>query len=335
MEQTFALSQFGNEPLPLVLTPKRVTSREEFLESVRGHADTLRQKLLTHGGLLFRGFPVAGADDFASVIEALATGPSVNYIGGDSPRNKIQGAIYTSTEAPSAVKIPLHNELSFVRHYPKHIFFFCETPPSARGETILGDARRIYRSLDARVRDRFMTKQLKYVSCYYGTSRVMDLVNALQPSHKSWRDVFETDDPATVEELCGKHDFAFEWHADRNWIRISQTRPAAMQHPETQEWVWFSQAHLYDFNPRLLGLWRWVSAKLFYARPHTRLHEIFHADGSRVTRADLYHILDVLDANTVQFPWQKGDVLMLDNVLSMHGRATFTGKRRILAALTS
>ena len=62
------------------------------------------------------------------------------------------GAVYTSTEAPSAVKIPLHNELSFVRHFPKHIYFYCDVAPSEKGETILGDARRVYRSLDTDVR---------------------------------------------------------------------------------------------------------------------------------------------------------------------------------------
>ncbi|HET6334478.1 MAG TPA: TauD/TfdA family dioxygenase, partial [Polyangiales bacterium] len=160
------------------------------------------------------------------------------------------------------------------------------------------------------------------------------LLNSLQPSHKSWREVFETSERSEVERLCREHDFQFDWHDD-NWIRISQTRPAAITHPETNEWVWFSQAHLYDFSPRLLGLWRYVGAKAFYARRHTRMHEIFHADGSKVERADLYHIMDTLDANTVAFPWQKGDVLVLDNVLTMHGRATFNGPRRILAGMTS
>jgi alpha-ketoglutarate-dependent taurine dioxygenase len=335
MQDAFELSLFGNEPLPLVLKPKRPTSRAELPRLLAAHADALRAQLLTHGGLLFRGFPVESAQDFAELVAALATGPAVNYIGGDSPRTKITGAVYTSTEAPSAVKIPLHNELSFVRDYPKHIFFFCEVAPAEHGETILGDARRIYHALDPAMRERFMQRQIKYVSCYYGHSRVMELLNSLQPSHKSWRQVFETDDRAQVEALCRANDFAFEWNAGGNWLRISQTRPAAITHKETKEWVWFCQPHLYDFNPRLLGGWRWVGAKLFYARPHTRLHEVFHADGSRVARQDLYHILDTLDRNTVAFPWQRRDFLMLDNVLSMHGRATFTGKRRILAALTS
>src|SRR4051812_2636856 len=334
MDEDLDCSLFGSEPLPLVIRPKQSADREQFFEHLQGHRAALHQKLAQHGGLLFRGFGLAGAEDFARAVAALATGPSVNYIGGDSPRTKVAGAVYTSTEAPATIKISLHNELSFVRSHPKHIFFFCERAPAERGETILGDARRVYRALDPGVRDRFMQKQIRYASCYYGRSWVMDLVNSLQPSHKSWRAVFETDDRSQVEALCREHDFAFEWHGD-NWIRISQTRPAAKTHPETGEWVWFSQPHLYDFNPRLLGTWRWVGAKLFYARKHTRLHEVAYADGSEIPRADLYHLMDTLDESTVAFPWQQGDVLVLDNVLSMHGRAPFTGARRILAAMTS
>ncbi|HEX4335398.1 MAG TPA: TauD/TfdA family dioxygenase [Polyangiaceae bacterium] len=335
MEEAFDFSLFGNESLPLVVSPKKHTTREQFLELLAGHGDALKKQLLEHGGVLFRGFPLEGAADFQAAIEALKTGSSVDYIGGDSPRTKVTGAVYTSTEAPAAVKIPLHNELSFVSHYPKHIYFYCDVAPSEKGETILGDARKIYRALEPSVRDRFMQRGLKYVSCYYGDSWVMDLVNSLQPSHKSWRQVFETDSTDEVERLCREHEFDFAWHGGSSWIRISQTRPAAMAHPETKEWVWFSQAHLYDFNPRLLGAWRWVAAKAFYARKHTRLHEVFHSDGRTVARRDLYHIMDTLDRSTVAFPWKRGDMLMLDNVLAMHGRATFAGKRRILAAMTS
>ena len=334
MKESFDISIFGNEPLPLVLRPKRDANGRELIELLRIHGSAIRSCLLEHGGILLRGFPITGVKGFAEVVAALATGPAVDYIGGDSPRQKLEGSVYTSTEAPSAVKIPLHNELSFTRDYPKHIFFHCAIAPAERGETILGDARRIYGELDDTVRERFIARGLKYASCYYGQSWVMDLLNRMQPSHKSWRSVFETQDRDRLEELCRQHDFGFEWHDD-NWVRISQTRPAAIMHPETRQQVWFCQPHLYDFNPRLLGWWRWVGAKLFYARPHTRLHEVFHADGSEIARSDIYHLMDTLDACTVSFPWCSGDVLMLDNVLGMHGRATFNGQRRILAAMTS
>ncbi len=294
----------------------------------------LIENILRYGGVLLRGFPIADAKDFETVIETIQLGKTVNYIGGDSPRVKVRGGIYTSTEAPPSVKIPLHNELSFVKFFPRHIYFFCETPAPIGGETILGDARKIYQSVHKDVMDRFTQKEIQYASSYYYKSLFMEWVNSLQPSHKTWRDVFETDDKNAVETLCRENEFAFTW-LKKDWLKISQTRPAVLAHPTTNEKVWFNQVHLYDFNPKLLGWWRYIGAKLFYFQKDTRLHEVSFADGMRISRSDIYHVLNVLDANTVKFSWAKGDVLILDNVLAMHGRAPFSGKRRVLAAMTA
>jgi alpha-ketoglutarate-dependent taurine dioxygenase len=35
----------------------------------------------------------------------------------------------------------------------------------------------------------------------------------------------------------------------------------------------------------------------------------------------------------VAFPWQKGDILMVDNMLAAHGREPFTGPRKIMVAM--
>lgn len=323
----------GNE-LPLVIEPAdKNMSLADLLELLHREKPFFKNQLLKYGGLLFRGFPIKNEDDFATLIEGFGAGKFVDYIGGDSPRDKIKGGVYTSTEAPPSIKIPLHNELSFVKHYPKHIYFYCHVAPQKDGETIIADARKVLKSIDPEVKKRFKEKRLKYVSCYYSKSKLMDTLNKWQRSHKPWKDVFETTDKNEVEKRCRASEFDFKWQKN-DWLQISQTRPATLVHPLTNEEVWFNQAHLYDFNPRLLGFWRYVAAKLFYIRKHTRLHEVFHADGSRIRRSDLYHVMDALDKNTVYFPWAKGDVLVLDNVLAMHGRATFTGKRRILTAMT-
>lgn len=325
----------NQDHLPLLIQPtKSSLSKEDFFHLLTSQKAGFKQKLLQYGGLLFRGFPLQNADDFAEGIRRLGLGHFVDYIGGDSPRNKINDGVYTSTEAPPSIKIPLHNELSFVKYFPKNIYFFCQIPPQEKGETIIADARKVFEAVDPAVKQRFINKGLRYVSCYFYKNKMMDILNRLQPSHKSWIQVFETDSKKEVEKKCREHEFEYKWGKD-DWLQISQVRPAIMEHPETKEKIWFNQAHLYDFSPKLLGLWRYIGAKMFYFRNHTKLHQIFYGDNTPIPRTDLYHVMDVLDAQTIAFPWQQGDFLVLDNVLAMHGRATFKGKRRILAAMTN
>lgn len=332
---SFKTTFINKEQLPLVIQPGRTfSSMSDFLSALALEKETLRQKITTHGGVLFRGFPLKNADDFSEFIKQLGLGQFVDYIGGDSPRNKIKDGVYTSTEAPPAIKIPLHNELSFVKYFPRHIYFFCEIPSLVGGETIIADARRVLDAVNPVIKQRFIDKSIRYVSCYYYKSAVMNLLNKMQRSHSSWMTVFETDSKEEVEKKCKQHEFDYQWNKN-DWLRISQVRPAILAHPETKENVWFNQAHLYDFNPKLLGAWRYVGAKLFYWRKYTRYHEVFYGDHSAIPRSDLYHVMDVLDNQTIAFPWQKGDALVLDNVLTMHGRNIYEGKRRVLAAMTS
>ncbi len=317
--------------LPLVIEPvDRNMQLLEFLNLLDRENAFFKYNLLKYGGILLRNFPVQNAQEFTAVIKKLRTGHSIDYIGGDSPRNKITDSVYTSTEAPPSMKLPLHNELSYVKKYPSHIYFYCDTPPVANGETIISDSRKIYQSIDPDVRNRFIEKGLRYISRYPCKK---DFMQTITKKHKSWIHVFETENKQEVERKCLENDISFQWNKN-DWLEISQVRPSVISHPLTQEKVWFNQAHHFDFNPKFLGLGRYLGAKLFYCRKHTLLHEVFYADGTKIPRHDLYHVMDVMDENTVYFPWQKGDVLVLDNVLAMHGRAPFAGKRRILTSMT-
>ncbi len=327
----FTTKFITKEKLPLVIEPKKKLNLLEFLDLLKQNNTFFKKSLLDYGGLLFRNCPVTNENDFAALIEGLDVGKFMNYIGGDSPRNKIREGVYTSTEAPPSIKIPLHNEFSFVNKFPKHIFFYCHVAPQDKGETIIGDARKIYNDIDASVRERFNTKGLRYVSRYFYKNNFMRFI--AQNSHKSWIDVFETNEKSEVERLCKENDFQLKW-TKNDWLQMSHDRPATLTHPMTKENIWFNQAHLYDFNPKFLGWGRYLGTKLVYCRKYTKLHEVFFGDGTSIPRQDLYHIMDVLDSNTIAFPWQRGDVMVLDNILTMHGRATFTGKRKILTAMT-
>lgn len=331
----FQTRYITQEKLPLVIEPlDRNITYDQFLNLLKSNNAYLKKELLKHGGLLLRNFPVNNANDFANVIRSLGTGQFIDYIGGDSPRDKINDAVYTSTEAPPSFRIPLHNELSYVKNFPKHIYFYCEIAPIEKGETIIADARKVYQDMDQKILQKFIEKGIKYTSCYYDKSALMDFINKFQRSHKRWESVFETDSKDEVERKCRENEFGFKWNKN-DWLEITQERPAVITHPITKEKVWFNQAHLFDLTPKMLGWWRYIAVQLLYMRKYTRLHDVSFGDRTPIPREDLYKIMDVLDANTIYFPWHKGDVLILDNVLAMHGRAAFSGKRRILTAMTS
>lgn len=324
----------NSDQLPLVIEPKDPNlSVKELISILKEENNYFKDSMLKHGGLLFRNFSTYSIDDFIAVIKALGTGEFVDYIGGGAPRIKIKEGVYTSTEAPPAIKIHLHNEMSFADNYPSHIYFFCETPPKERGETFIGDARKIYHSVDPELKEKLERKQLKYISRYYYKSALMDFINKIQRGHKTWIDVFETDQKRVVEEQCRKNNISHKWNKN-DWLEICRLRPPFNIHPITNEKVWFNQVHLFNYNPRFIGWWRYVGMRLFY-RKDMMVDEARFADDTPIKLKEIYHILDVLDKHSIYFPWQRGDILALDNILTMHGRAPFQGKRRILAAMTN
>ncbi|MEZ5315486.1 MAG: TauD/TfdA family dioxygenase [Chlamydiales bacterium] len=329
MRRTF----ITQEQLPLVIEPKTQVTFDDFLKWLNDDHENIHRDLLKYGGVLFRNFPIHGADQFNLVIDKLGLGKPIKYIGGDTPRNKIQGKIYTSTEAPPSLKIPLHNEMSYIKNYPSHIYFHCMTPSKIGGETIIGDARAIYRAIDPKVRIQFEEKKLKYISNFYGTSWLLDTINYFQKAHKTWMDAFETESKEEVIRLCKENDFGYRWNK-KNWLQVSYNRPAIIEHRESGEKIWFNQAHLYDYNPRLIGWFNWFATRIVYAKKNTIMHEMYYGDNTPIPRHDLYHIMDILDNKTVYFRWKKGDVMVLDNLLTMHGRNSYKGNRRILVALT-
>jgi hypothetical protein len=59
----------------------------------------------------------------------------------------------------------------------------------------------------------------------------------------------------------------------------------------------------------------------------------YYGDGSRIETSVLDEIRGVYNETSITFPWQEGDILMLDNFLASHGREPFVGPRKIVVAM--
>ena len=95
---------------------------------------------------MFRGFDVNDLNDFNQAIKSIHK-KVVNYTEGSTPRSKVKGKIYTSTEISSKRQIPLHNEMSYTSQYPKNLWFYAHKVSSKGGYTTVADSSKIYKQI--------------------------------------------------------------------------------------------------------------------------------------------------------------------------------------------
>lgn len=314
-----AVQSRDGSPLPRLVAPgAEGITVERFTAWAGENRDRLLAELRGPGALLFRGFGFAEVSAFERFSRALCPVGQA-YTGGNSPRHRVAGSVYTATAYPRQVRISLHNEASYLPRMPRFILFYCERPASVGGQTPLADSRRILAGLRDEVRRRFAEKKVRYINNLHAGDGV----------GRSWQDAFESADRDAVEQRLRADGYDYSWAPDGG-LRTTIVCEAVTTHPETGEAVWINQAE------------QWHPSSL---EPKTRLtlqslmsedefpHYATFGDGSPLPEDDLAHIREVMSAEERVFEWQAGDVLACDNLLVAHGRQPFEGERRVLASL--
>jgi alpha-ketoglutarate-dependent taurine dioxygenase len=303
-----------NSPLPLVLRP--ATRGLDLIHWAKSNTGFIDRTLLQHGAILFRGFGLADVVEFERLIEAVS-GPLLNYSYRSTPRTLVSGRIYSSTEYPAHQSIPLHNENSYSRSWPMKLWFFSMLVAQQGGATPIADSRKIFKAIPPEICDCFVRKGLMYVR-NYGIG--LDL---------PWQEVFQTSSKAVVEDFCRKSDMEFEWLAD-DQLRTRQICQVVERHPRTGEMVWFNQAHLFHLSRLPMEVRQWL---LLTLGEQNLPRNVYFADGSSIDSEMIDEIARVCDEHSIVFPWDEGDVLLLDNMLTAHGRKPFVGERKVVVGM--
>lgn len=280
---------------------------EEWVEE---HRELLESLVRRHGGYLLRHFAVENVSDFNRFASTVSPN-LLEYTQASSARTVLEGNVYTSTEFRSDLEIPLHNEKSYTSSYPQKIFFCCLVPPDRRGQTPLADSRRVLAHLDREVIDRFDKEGVLYTRTY---DNCYDL---------SWQQVFQTDSKDAVERFCKSYKIDYIWRGER--LKTLQQAQATLVHPKTGEKVWFNQAHIFHIS--------------IYGEAFSQIAEAdfprnaYYGDGTPLEREVIEQIRSAYRREEIIFPWEVGDILVLDNILMAHGRRSFEGARKIAVAM--
>lgn len=300
--------------LPLVLQP--TVEGLNLPAWVQKHRESLRAELLKHGGILLRNFKVKSALEFSQLTKAIS-GQLLDYAERSSPRSQVSEQIYTSTDYPPEHSIFLHNENSYQQSWPLKVFFFCLKAAAEGGETPIADCRNIFKRISPEIKERFIQKKWMYVR-NFGDGFGLD-----------WQTVFQTSDKSLVERHCAANGITVEWK-DGNRLRTRAVRQAVARHPETGEEVWFNHAtffHITTLEPV-------VRQSLLAQFSEEELPaNSFYGDGSPIEPRVLEELREAYLQERVLFPWQEGDVLLLDNMLAAHGREPYVGARTVLVGM--
>lgn len=327
------LTPYGpGKGLPLFIQPRDRALRQEpqaVREWMRANQPALDDLLTEVGALLFRGFAVRESADFGALFEHVPPF-AAGYVGGAAPRNEIAPGVFEATRLASTQVIGLHQEMAYMQKPPSRLALFCRIAPVSGGETMVCDMRRVTAALppafveamEARgvlytrnMRDRAVSTGDPYLDLY----------------HVAWQNAFHTDDRDEAMAGCAAMGVAAKWLPDVS-LSAGNRKRGLIDHPATGERIWFNQIATQKMNERNGGA-HYPQFVAHYGDGRPVPFELSFGDGEPLPDEWMDALYAAIDANEVRAPWSQGDVLLVDNYSTAHGRNIFTGLREVQVSL--
>ncbi|KID54598.1 hypothetical protein JF50_22015 [Pseudoalteromonas luteoviolacea] len=301
------------EQFPILVEP---TSPDlDPINWASNNRDVIDGYLKQYGGIIFRNFALQSPQEFESFADAIQPGLYGQY--GDLPKKEGGKKTYKSTPYPERQMILYHNESSHLDKWPRKQWFFCELPSVVGGATPIVDCRRMLKELPQELVEKIKAKELLYVR------------NFIPNLDVAWQDFYKTDDKAEVEARLAASNTEFRW-LDNGGLQTRTKTHGVIKHHLTGEASFFNQVQLHHES----CLEESVRKDLIEMVGHEYLpRNVFFGDGTPISYEEMALIGEAYERCAVRFAWQKGDVVMLDNMLAAHARDPYEEPRKIVVAM--
>ncbi|MBD1559649.1 hypothetical protein HC752_22155 [Vibrio sp. S9_S30] len=304
---------------PLVILPPsdavalEPTAMLQWFSEVK---ESIHEKLIAHGAILMRGFPVQNADLFEQLLDH-SDYENMPYIGGAAPRVQVtQSRIVTANEAPASEKIPFHHEMAQTPNPPGYIFFYCDIPSETGGATSILHSSEICQrvfEIAPEFAQKIEEEGVRYV-------RYMpEVTDNSSPIGRSWKETFHVETREECEAKLREHKMSWQWEKEGVLKTETSILPAIRFDQETQEKTFFNSiVAVYD---------GWNDSR------NVSTQAVVSGTGTLMDAEVMEKTKTAMDELCVNFRWEAGDVLLINNYTVLHARQPFTGKRRILASV--
>ncbi len=294
------------------------TSLDDVAAWIAENREELDKKAALHGAVLFRGFPLSTDRDFDRFVTAFGF-PNFRY--EDSLSNAVRinrtPRVFTANEAPPNVRICLHHEMAQTPVYPGKLFFFCEKAAETGGATSLCRSDVLFDRMQQELpefADECAQKGLLY-------SHVMPAEDdATSGMGRSWQSTWKAATRDQAEARMQKLGYTWEWFAD-GCLKVTTPKLPAVRKLDNGKTAFFNQL--------IAAFHGWKDSRNDSAK------SIVFGDGTALDQDTMDRVIAMAEEITFDVLWQVGDVALVDNFVTMHGRRTFEGTRKVLASLVA
>lgn len=324
---------FAGSP-PLWIEPVEAALRKDIDAAVRWmgeHKAAIEAALLEFGAIVWRGFPVASSEDFAALLGDFDEF-SQGYAGGTTVRSAISGKVMEATRTPEEVYILLHQEMSYLPGNPRLIALYCKQPSAVGGETPICDMRGLLEALPEELQHKLVHHGARYIRNMRDENAANDWRADPDLRHFSWQFRFGSDDRASVTEQMTERGAEVRWQ-DHGGMTFWNEMPAVTTHPITGQRLFFNQIYAQRQHALSVGPERAARLDAAYADYAERPYVTGFGNGDLLSDAEFLAIHAELERRKVSFRWQAGDVVLVENKLTAHGREPFSGERDVQVML--